>query len=207
MKSGDDLTFWVCNPNSGKCKTAKKSFTGSGSGQLKVIIDNNDVPLSYDIYIDDNKMGEIAGVSGSYWLDTERGTARRSTWIACTLCCRPPWARRTTPSRKNRRLLETLLLVLVIAAPAIPRATSISVPVTTPSAKSSISPPPQAIPGRLAPRECVAASLAWIDARDVFRLVRLVRDNALLLTELGLKAALDQCRLTGATLVLPSWIG
>ena len=62
-------------------------------------------------------------------------------------------------------------------------------------------------PGSACPGECVAASLAWIDARDVFRLVRLVRDNALLLTELGLKAALDQCRLTGATLVLPSWIG
>lgn len=63
MKSNDNLTFWVCNPASGNCTSTDKSLTESGVPQLKVFIFNTGtVNLSYNVFVDGNKVaGPIAG--------------------------------------------------------------------------------------------------------------------------------------------------
>jgi hypothetical protein len=57
MQPNDQLSYWVCNPASGKCGFAKTKLVESGSPQLKIFVENMpNVTLSYDILVDGQKV-------------------------------------------------------------------------------------------------------------------------------------------------------
>jgi hypothetical protein len=57
MQPNDQLSYWVCNPASGKCAFAKTKLVESGSPQLKIFVENMpNVTLSYDILVDGQKV-------------------------------------------------------------------------------------------------------------------------------------------------------
>jgi hypothetical protein len=70
MQAGDHLSYWLCNPASGKCASGRVDLAESGSPQLKVFIDNTrDVNLSYDLLIDGVKVaGPLFNDTSSPWL-------------------------------------------------------------------------------------------------------------------------------------------
>jgi hypothetical protein len=70
MQPGDHLSYWLCNPASGKCASGSVDLVEAGSPQLKVFIDNTrDVNLSYDLLIDGVKVaGPLFNDTSSPWL-------------------------------------------------------------------------------------------------------------------------------------------
>ncbi len=70
MQPGDHLSYWLCNPASGKCASSNVDLVESGSPQLKVFINNTrDVNLSYDLLIDGVKAaGPLFNDTSSPWL-------------------------------------------------------------------------------------------------------------------------------------------
>jgi hypothetical protein len=70
MQPGDHLSYWLCNPASGKCASGNVGLVESGSPQLKVFINNTrDVNLSYDLLIDGVKAaGPLFNDTSSAWL-------------------------------------------------------------------------------------------------------------------------------------------
>jgi hypothetical protein len=71
MQPGDHLSYWVCNPASGKCKSGNATLVEPGSPQLKVFVNNtNNVTLSYDVLVDGVK------VAGPLFNDMSTG------WVA-----------------------------------------------------------------------------------------------------------------------------
>ena len=70
MQPNDDLSYWVCNPASGKCGFGSTKLTESGLPQLKVLIYNMpNVTLLYDVFVDGNKVaGQLANHMDTGWL-------------------------------------------------------------------------------------------------------------------------------------------
>jgi hypothetical protein len=70
MQPGDQLSYWVCNPASGKCKSGSVNLVESGAPQLKVFVNNTrDVTLSYDLLVDGVKVaGPLFNGMSSGWL-------------------------------------------------------------------------------------------------------------------------------------------
>jgi hypothetical protein len=70
MQPKDNLSYWVCNPASGKCGFGNVTLVESGLPQLKVFVDNMpNVNLTYDVLVDGTKVaGPVANHFSTGWL-------------------------------------------------------------------------------------------------------------------------------------------
>jgi hypothetical protein len=70
MQPNDSLTFWVCNPASGKCGVKNVALVESGSPQLRILVKNaNNVNMLFDIEVNGAKVAGPLGDGGSTaWL-------------------------------------------------------------------------------------------------------------------------------------------
>jgi hypothetical protein len=70
MQPKDNLSYWVCNPASGKCGFGNVTLVESGLPQLKVFVDNMpNVNLTYYVLVDGTKVaGPVANHFSTGWL-------------------------------------------------------------------------------------------------------------------------------------------